>query len=733
MAGLFEPTDVMTLQERKAAIDAGIMTPEDFRPAKTSAPPPSGYNPAPSTAAQDRAKSLGITVEELKKRQDAQLQELLRKRKGYAKGGRVNPMEHTFSSNQDRSIEQMQEDAKNALKRGASQWIPDIAGFPGDIADALAYAARKVARGQSEASVPSLGAGSALRRYANQLMGNAPQNSEPAYVSGEVDPREELARLANPLFFTNPKTLAKAVPMAGRGAAELIARAAQSESPLARMATAGFRPNYIVKERGGNWLNNSVEDSLRGLLRNGDNPQLRKAIRGTGVSPQDLEKGLINPGVMDDWIKGPLTKYIKRDMGAESDPIRKLADEGILHFTPQWVPAASINRDMAAARGFPASQMGKTQLAKDWEDLSDASILSMPIKAYQKEIGTRWERNPWMDKLPEDTRVHSLLGGAGNTGFEHLTDEVYNSLVNGEIDPESLKNGQFSVEAAVRHVANKNAQRAKEAEKETLESLKGNLSAKATKEYPDGYRWVELPDTTTPEGKKLCTSIGKAGGWCTQDDPAAQEYGSGANRLHVLLDKEGRPHAQVQVGRGPEDENVEYFLDDAMESLPNGGFDTSQYPTTPTSQELLGWISKNHPDKGYKKHAQELLTQYEAGKPRINQIKPIANSWESQMVKDRMSKDPEYRNKLTPMLQDFVKSGDWEDVYDLDNTGLYRTDAEFPKLQNAPPYVTMEEAKSLMEPKVVPDDTPVDWKPEFKEGGRVNFDDLDAFLRKTPA
>ena len=35
-----------------------------------------------------------------------------------------------------------------------------------------------------------------------------------------------------------------------------------------------------------------------------------------------------------------------------------------------------------------------------------------------------------------------------------------------------------------------------------------------------------------------------------------------------------------------------------------------------------------------------------------------------------MAKDPNYQAKIQEKLQDFVKSGDWSDVSDLQNTGL---------------------------------------------------------------
>jgi hypothetical protein len=52
-------------------------------------------------------------------------------------------------------------------------------------------------------------------------------------------------------------------------------------------------------------------------------------------------------------------------------------------------------------------------------------------------------------------------------------------------------------------------------------------------------------------------------------------------------------------------------------------------------------------------------------------MKPFGNSWESQRVKEWMEKNPEYRNELTPMMQDYVRKGAFDEHADLANAGLF--------------------------------------------------------------
>jgi len=536
------------------------------------------------------------------------------------------------------------------------------------------------------------------------MVSRAPARGESTLSDPDTPVMEEATRFLNPLMMTSPTKLVKS-PLA---LAALAAATGDATPALPLMAG-------VIKGRGGNWLNNSVEDALKPLLRHADDHPLREALLRAGRDPLETDKGIRNASLMDNWIKGPLTKYLKRDLATPDDPIRKLAEEGILHFTPDWVPDVNIERGQALAKGLPAQRLGRSRLAQDWEDLADLWVKPDIVGRF-RNFGNSKE-NTWMDKL-KDEDVVLYLGwdeGVGPLQLDHLTDEVYNSLLNGEINPEHLKNGQFSVEAAVRHVAAKNAQRAKDAEKSQIEALQ--LAAPG-KEYPNGYRWVELPDTSTPEARELCKSVGKAGGWCTGDDWAAEGYGSGGGKLHVLLDKDGRPHAQVHVGKP----DITDGLDSIFESLPH----KESLALEGLSQaDMLRKIGETSSSSEAREAALRLLSKLENSAPQITQIKPRANSWESQMVKDKLAEDPEYRNTITPMLQDFVKSGQWGEVDDLDNVGMWKhrkTGAYHTKAE-AEADEALNEAYSSRNL-----DNEGNYNPNYAEGGLVNFDDLAAFL-----
>lgn len=164
----------------------------------------------------------------------------------------------------------------------------------------------------------------------------------------------------------------------------------------------------------------------------------------------------------------------------------------------------------------------------------------------------------------------------------------------------------------VEKISKINDWRMKEADKVGKKELLDNIANTNTViDLPDfdlsfvdkkGGGWVEMPDAASDSGGKVCTTIGKAGGWCTQGIEMAEGYGSGSNRLYALLDGEGRPHVQLN---------------------------------------LKTWNS-------------DLGPAHEHGSLVLGEVKPIGNGFFSDKTQNYMSKDPEYRTKLGSALKTFL-------------------------------------------------------------------------------
>lgn len=475
------------------------------------------------------------------------------------------------------------------------------------------------------------------------------------------------------------------------GMAEMLIPGAAMAKGALGAALAG-----VIKPRGGNWIPGEVESSISNLLRREDarlQHLQRTALemaRQQGYDNNMIERLVLGlqqrdaPTALNRWIEGPLTKYIKRDMATPEDPVRRLADEGILHMgIPQTIGVPS--RGIQAARklaGFPESGLSITPGGSLWENLSDRVVNSGPAKYLQKEPKMMAE-NPWMQKLDPETTVYSMPSDIERgLGLDHLVDELSNSMNpdsglprNLLLRPEQMQ--QMGMEKAVRHVDAVNKWRA--AQRAAADAELAN-KALAIREYPEnnpkGLRWVELsPDEELakmykegiPSGsenvkkyEEKLASLQKqlkyegdtmghcVGGYC----PDVLE---GNSRIFSLRDAKGEPHVTVEVappGRGPS-----------------------------------SWIPEDE--------------EHPVMWPDIIQIKGKGNSAP--------------KDEYLPFVQDFVRNsplgGTWGDVGDLGNARLHRFQDE-----SGIKYLTPEEYNL----------------PRKKEGGLVAqpdyFDDLDAFL-----
>ncbi len=177
--------------------------------------------------------------------------------------------------------------------------------------------------------------------------------------------------------------LTKFVP---RVAKSLINRAVETgtRSPLAQAGA--------IKPRGGNWLPEGLPQV--------SNPTevLRQHMPGMGQSQEELLKlfggnaddaaraNVDNARTMDKWVQGALRKYIMRDMATPDDPIRRLADQGILHVDPQEL---NFNMSQYGKWPLPGQEfLAKSDAAKAWEGASDNSLTINPRVMLSPEPGS---------------------------------------------------------------------------------------------------------------------------------------------------------------------------------------------------------------------------------------------------------------------------------------------------------------------------------------------------------
>jgi hypothetical protein len=498
----------------------------------------------------------------------------------------------------------------------------------------------------------------------------------------------------------------------------------------------------VMKPEGGNWIPGEVENAVKHLKRktisDTDPAEVLKTFNET-YTPKALEgmyegsrqqlmefKDLLERDVaLNQWVDNNLSNYIKKQMGTEKDPIRKLADEGITHYSTEGAMRNAMNtsyqqfvenRKLRGKLGMPEQPKAKTDLGRAWEEGVD-SLLDQGNMVSPKQLkgGNIYRDNPWMQKLPPDSTLYRLdRPSVDDMNLQHIMDVLREDLVTGRISPSDLKN--VSIDRAVRRTHEYNQEMAKNAEAANAKKLEG---MPVYKEYPNGYKWVKLekpgdfaaesnamghsvrgyeppkghPDWVEGSGNAGSESYG-LGGW--------EAIKKGEAQVYSLVDPKGNSHATIEAGkvRNPQYEEIEKHFDEAhkevLAEMNSRGMDISD----PTKANGLAW-----------KRAEEIAR--EQGHMFVNQIKGKGNSRPI--------------DKYDPYTQDFVTTGDWKDVRDLQNTGLKRLDEAFTRksdrdafeqLYPDQKYVTSDEIKTF---KTKTDQDLIDQYKDWKS--KVDFED----------
>jgi hypothetical protein len=397
----------------------------------------------------------------------------------------------------------------------------------------------------------------------------------------------------------------------------------------------------VIKQKGGNWLS-------------GDSPE--RAVSQLKTIGPVLPQYEIAKESVNNWLDQKLAKYTRNEMGTPEDPIRALAEKGILHVNPENLRSAEsgakFHRYFA---GLPEENTALSDLAKKWEDVADYNIDSIKVKNVRhKDLS----ENPWIEKLNPDENVYGV-GTIYGMGFEHLRDELRNATRHDSDLPEALridpsKLSKVSVPQAVERVAKINEWRA--AQKAAADAaLARNSATHLHKDYPEqGLSWVELKqpkdasdtnalaDALKYEGDVMGHCVG---GYCP-------DVVSGRSRIFSLRDAKGEPHVTIETKPSvkPTELFDEYFIENNL---------------TPEEAQLYK-ASADLPGVSGIYSQLEAANLYDTLLDRYNKMSRIVQ------IKGKGNQAP--AEKYLPAVQDFVRSGKWSDVGDIKNTGFNSLD-----------------------------------------------------------
>jgi hypothetical protein len=516
-----------------------------------------------------------------------------------------------------------------------------------------------------------------------------------------------LGRIIGQLYRDFGKPLVdEVVSVLGRDAEpEMVAKAvaqrakAAPPKPLALPAPGPGLPSYAAKPRGGQfWVDKDVYGS--NVSPEAAARQSARALSAQRFVPDDdyevIQIGPRPGGIQttetdaQKWLERALTKDYKTEFGSPDDPLRDLAERG-LHYDPDMTPEkwqATVNsylmEDPVEHILFPPNPKGGMPGAGS--NMRGEAMLAMP----------------WLTKLPVTDKVYGISSGGLDLG--HFTDEFLNVLNDAEgaglpmdlaVRPESLNRMTFP--QAVERVGRINQFRAKEMERAALSNL-DSPAVRTFKEYPEnnpmGLRWTELkaPELTDelPQGYRVEEDAARqpfgsgyavfkddkqiagetdrdraldfirrgllgdalkyegdtmghcVGGYC--DDVAA-----GRSRIFSLRDAKGEPHVTIETS--PITIQNAAAIDKEIGDLYSKYYNVADPDDASLDADFEKWVSTTAPDV-YQRFVEQ------GPKERIVQIKGKQN---------RAPKD-----EYLPFVQDFVKSGRWGNVGDLDYTGLVK-------------------------------------------------------------
>jgi hypothetical protein len=477
----------------------------------------------------------------------------------------------------------------------------------------------------------------------------------------------------------------------------LAAADPEALTPAARLKDADEqlrRLPEVIKKPGGNWLTGSVEQAVQPLKR--DTPEIARwdnlvANGGEARALMHMNRPLQSDVALNRWIDKKLTPYIKNDMATERDPVRALAERGVTH-----VDAGALQFDRAPKSG-PSEilkKMGRSDPAKAWESAADTSLSRHYTENFSDQARPKW--------LKPGVPAYGL-GKPDNLGFDHLMDVLREQLATGALTPQQLDKVSISNAVERAHAYNLEREAARKA------ALAADLESMTPyKAYDDGWRWVQLdrPGQFAAESDAMGHSVrgyepprGHKDWVSGSGNSGSPGYGlggwdaitSGRAKIYSLKDKNGKTYATVEAGPGedpidtfyrqlPEEAQRQLFTDVYGSADRYGRFNIEDDGSTHRAA-IIEAIHKRHPEASF---AAPALSIRQLKGPGNGKISPEALSY----------------------AQDFVRSGNWRDVRDLNNVGLRHRDEMFRpdelKLYHdrggdpMPNYPTREQANALL-------------------------------------
>lgn len=396
-----------------------------------------------------------------------------------------------------------------------------------------------------------------------------------------------------------------------------------------------------IKGKGGMWH----PEALGRLTQ-----PLREALIGRRGQYNAASDAVYDAG--DKWSDRAVRNWLNKHAGTKEDPLRDVEipfGEG----TKRWEEVTDKIVKGSEARTWPESLIPGISKAKP-----DEMVWSvLPDQVFGREVAR------------ETKALESYLSHVG----DYLRQNV---------PPEKL--GQYDLVRAVKETVAADLKAAKAMEKAQSASMK---DLPVYKEYPDGFRWVELK---LPE--KLTEEQGKGVKRVSETNEAGQKTREAG---YVAVGADGKPiksswTESLAVGKTPEEAYIAGLLMNEGRTMGHsvGGYgEPGSYGAGGLDAIVKGdaKIFSLRDPKGKSHVTVEVSPKFKPGTNPAHVAPESVGTLDILQIKGKQNRAPvaEY----LPYVQDFVRGGKWGEVRDLENTGLMK----HPKSKE---LLTFEEARA---------------------------------------
>ena len=496
-----------------------------------------------------------------------------------------------------------------ALMRGAGDLPYVLAGAPVDISNLLMSPFGKRTEEMSS---------DWIKQQATRFGLRPPDETDPT-LAGLRMMGEFGASSINPASV--PRAAARGAEKVGAAAKDLATSEPARVMLERAMAAGGSGPMYAIRPPGGYFIagdNNINAYQYRSLGH--DMPQGRPSYSDeVDMYLEQVVGGSEIPAVRS-FVDKQMRDYLGKTMGSPKDPIRQAIDEGRVPYLNKLDEQNAgldnfvLPNPMALQRkrryeGFPEEGYATTEEGKKYENYIDWMIdLRAPSQMELNELppalrnralaaikeqgienvddtdtlanifGEKIVSTPYGASIDPEAATRAALGLGERENLYSFFDQyrVLNlqatkSMLEKMLTDTTLPDAhrltpdqlsQMSLADASVAVKKLDNYLVKLADKKLLANVN---QMPTTKIYDNGQRWLAPDDLSLEHDQRATVRVlGRKGGWCTRDDDHINMYGSGDNRLNILVDKNGRPQVQVTTSMPADVDAVTWFrtLDD---------------------------------------------------------------------------------------------------------------------------------------------------------------------------